>query len=118
MYNVKIMSIIPFFVYRLKRHGLKLLTKITDSGYPSILALGICYHSSNEIIICKVLNWKLRLMHELGHEYGLEHTKKKGHVMHPWGFLRGALVSSKECDRYTRFRMRKRHQEVLNEHSI
>ncbi len=118
MYKIKIMGLLPFFLYKFKRHGFKYLTKPTDSGYPCILALGICYHSSKEIVICKVLNWKLRLLHELGHEYGLKHIKKKGHVMHPWGLLRGALVSSKECDLYTRNRLKKRYQEVLNEHGF
>ncbi|MEZ5335254.1 MAG: hypothetical protein R2741_08470 [Methanolobus sp.] len=108
MYNVRIMGVLPFLVYRLKRHGLKLLTKLTDGGYPGILALGICY----------LFNWKLRLMHELGHEYSLDHVMKEGFVMHPWGVFRGDLIGSSECDQYTRNMLKKRYQEVLNEHGF
>ena len=109
MYKIHLLPLVPYITYRIKRHGLKFLLKPTDSGYPCILALGVCYHSTKEIVICKVLNWKLRLLHELGHEYGLKHVK----VMHPWGFLRGGLIDRKECDSYTASRIKKRYQEVL-----
>ncbi|WP_135612569.1 hypothetical protein [Methanococcoides sp. AM1] len=58
----------------------------TDSGYPHFLALGWCSHSCEEVIVCRVGNWRLRLMHEVGHEVGMEHVRKKGFLMHPWGF--------------------------------
>ena len=120
MYEVKIMSLLAFFFYRLNRHGIKYLIKPTGSGYPRILALGLCYHSSEEIVVCKVLNWKLRLLHEISHEFGLKHTGKWGTVMHPWGFLRGwpfdlsgeGFTAAKLSD------IQKYYQEVLNEHSL
>lgn len=113
MYDIKIMGPLPYFRHQLKRHGLKRLLSLTDSGYPRILALGVCYHSTKEIVICKALNWKLRLLHELGHEYGLKHVRAKGRVMHPWGFLRGGLIDRAECDSYTASKIKKRFQEVL-----
>jgi hypothetical protein len=90
-YKEKILSPVKYFKYRIHRHGLKYLLKPTTSKYPKIFALGICYHSTSEIIICKIFNWELRLEHERGHMNGLKHTSiwKIGFVMHAYGILRG-----------------------------
>ena len=88
-YKEKILSPIKYFKYRIHRHGLKYLLKLTTNKYPKIFALGICYHSTSEIIVCKIFNWKLRLEHERGHMNGLKHTMRHGFVMHPWGIYRG-----------------------------
>ncbi|WMW25121.1 hypothetical protein RE474_13720 [Methanolobus sediminis] len=117
MYEVKIMGLLSFFLYRWKREGRKIF-KLTDSGYPSFLALGYCNHPNKEIVICRVLNWKLRLLHEMGHEFGLQHIKEKGHVMHPWGFLRGPIIDPSECDPDTYLKMKERYQEALNEQGL
>ena len=53
-YNVIRLSLKEYFKYRIRRHGVKPLLKLTDSKYPKILALGVCYHSTKEIVIAKV----------------------------------------------------------------
>lgn len=89
-YTIIRLPLKQYLKYRIKRHGgIKPLLKLTDSKYPKIIALGVCYHSTKEIIIAKVGKWELRLKHENGHTVGLQHTMKLWHVMHPWGFLRG-----------------------------
>lgn len=121
LYEVKIMSLLSFFLYRWKREGRNIF-KLTDSGYPSFLALGYCNHPNKEIVICRVLNWKLRLLHEIGHEFGLKHTMKWFTVMHPWGFLRSwpfdlsdDLFLSKSV---TVEGIQNYYREVLNEHGL
>ena len=89
MYNELILNVKDYFKYRVNRHGLKYLLKLTSSYYPKILALGVCYHSNKEIVICKIFNHELRLEHERGHARGLGHTMKIGYVMNPYGILRG-----------------------------
>lgn len=113
MYEVKIKPLHVYYADWIKRRGIKNLLKRTDSGYPRFLALGFCNHKDKQIIICKRLNWKLRLMHEIGHEFKLKHTMKKGRVMHPWGFRRGDLIGSHECGKITMQNMKKRYEEVL-----
>lgn len=90
-YNVIRLSLKEYFKYRIKRHGVKPLLKLTDSKYPKILALGVCYHSTKEIVNAKVGRWELRELHEIGHSNGLRHTSvwDFGYVMHAYGFLRG-----------------------------
>ena len=90
MYKVIMLSPYKYFRYMFKRHGLRLF-KVTDTGYPRVFALGVCYHSTKEIVVCKVGNYEQRFRHEQGHEHGLEHVPitKVGYLMHPWGFLRG-----------------------------
>lgn len=88
-YKEEILNSVEYFKYRIHRHGFKHLLKLSDSKYPKILALGVCYHSTREIIICKIFNWELRLKHERGHADGLKHTMQYGFVMHPWGICRG-----------------------------
>jgi hypothetical protein len=98
-YEVQIMSLISYFSFRISKHGLKeLVTEKTTSGYPKILALGICYHATDQIMICKVGNWKLRLLHELGHEFKMGHVMDDGKAMHPWGYKRGWRISIDEAD--------------------
>lgn len=63
--------------------------ELTDSGYPTPLAMGWCSHKYDEIGLFKVFNWQQRLAHELGHVFKFEHTMERGHIMHPWGFCRG-----------------------------
>ena len=91
MYQVHLLPLLSYLAYMVQRHGFLSLLKLTDSGYPRILALGVCYHATREIVICTVGSWELRLEHEKGHEQGLKHTPlwKIGYIMHPWGILRG-----------------------------
>lgn len=91
MYTVILLPLRKYIAYRIKRHGFLSLLKLTDSGYPQILALGVCYYRSQELVVCTVGNWKLRLEHEDGHRKGLNHVPiwKVGYVMHPWGIFRG-----------------------------
>ncbi len=88
-YKVKILSVLEYYRYITNIFDFRNLLHKTDSGYPMILALGWCLHSRKEIVICRLFNWKLRLWHELGHSVGLGHIEERGHVMHPWGILRG-----------------------------
>jgi len=53
------------------------------------MALGFCLHPVKTIVVCRIGNWELRLLHELGHVVGLKHIRERGHVMHPWGCFRG-----------------------------
>ncbi|NOR84660.1 hypothetical protein GQ473_00940 [archaeon] len=86
----KVLSIVDYYKYRINREGFKYIFELTSSKYPRVLSLGVCYLSTKDIVICKVLNWKLRLEHERGHAKGLVHTMKIGYVMNPYGILRGA----------------------------
>lgn len=89
-YKIVELSLKEYLKYRIKRHGgVKPLLKLTDSYYPKILALGVCYHSTKEIVIAKVGRWELRELHEIGHSDGLHHTSRIGYVMNPYGILRG-----------------------------
>lgn len=89
-YTIETYPLLEYLDDRIRRKGLRtLLTSKTDTKYPLILALGICYHREKLISVARVGRWKLRIDHELGHAKGLTHTMKPGYVMHPWGFLRG-----------------------------
>lgn len=91
MYKIILLPLKKYLVYRIKRHGFFSLLGLTDSGYPQILALGVCYYRTQELVVCTVGNWELRLEHEDGHRRGLNHVPiwQVGYVMHPWGILRG-----------------------------
>lgn len=117
-YNVHILNPLGYLKYRINRNGITGLLKLTDSKYPKILALGTCYHWTRDIVICKIFNWELRLLHELGHEYGLKHTYSAGRIMHPWGFMRGYSFGLLwgECSIDTMLKIEKRYKEVLEEH--
>lgn len=88
-YEKKILGPVTYYWYMYQHIGLKKMFSLTDSKYPRFLALGWCSHSEKEIVVCKVGNWRLRLMHEIGHEIGMKHTMEEGVVMHPWGHKRG-----------------------------
>lgn len=90
-YNIIRLSLKEYLKYRITRHGIKYLCNLTSSHYPKILALGVCYHSTKEIVIAKVGRWELRELHEIGHSDGLHHTSiwKIGYLMNPYGILRG-----------------------------
>jgi len=88
-YKIIRLPLKEYLKWRIDRHGLKELCKPTSSHYPKMFALGVCYHSTKEIVIAKVGRWELRELHEVGHSNGLRHTNKIGYVMHPWGILRG-----------------------------
>jgi len=91
-YTIIHLSLKEYLKYRIKRHGgLKPLLKLTSSHYPKILALGVCYHSTKEIVIATIGRWELRELHEIGHSDGLHHTSvwDFGYLMNPWGILRG-----------------------------
>lgn len=62
---------------------------MTDSGYPTPLAMGYCSYRPKEVVILKIGNWKQRLAHEVGHVFKHPHTQEKGNIMHPWGIYRG-----------------------------
>lgn len=91
VYKIIRLSLKEYLKYRIKRHGIKPLLKLTDSNYPKILALGVCYHSTKEIVIAKVGRWELRELHEIGHSDGLHHTSVWDfyYTMNPWGIFRG-----------------------------
>ena len=80
-----ILNLVAYYWYMYQHIGLKKMFGLTDSKYPRFLALGWCSHSEKEIVICKIGNWQLRLMHEIGHEIGMKHVMKEGFIMHPWG---------------------------------
>jgi hypothetical protein len=88
MYTIRILTPVKYYATCIIEFGVKMLS-LTDSYYPTFLALGYCFHRSKVIVVCKVGNWRLRAMHEIGHAVGLRHTYQKGHVMHPWGIMRG-----------------------------
>jgi hypothetical protein len=89
-YTIKILGLQEYYNYMWKAWGRKMFS-LTDTYYPVFFALGWCSHRQREIVVCKVLNWKLRLLHEQGHSVGLKHVPvwQVGYVMHPWGFCRG-----------------------------
>ena len=89
MTTTAILCPVEYYKRIVKKQSLKWLCGLTDSHYPRFLALGWYFPSSNEMIVCKICRWKLRLLHEQGHSVGLKHVKKIGCVMHPWGILRG-----------------------------
>lgn len=89
MYTIIILPVFQYYRYILSVLGLPYLLRLTDSGYPRILSLGWCLHSHHEPVVCRMFNWELRLWHELGHSVGMKHVNERGHVMHPWGILRG-----------------------------
>lgn len=88
-YDIKIMGPLEYARHRLANYSLEELRELTDSGYPRWLALGYVSHARKEVVICKVLDWKLRLLHEIGHIVGLKHVMITGDFMHPWGIQRG-----------------------------
>ena len=83
-----VLNPIDFYRYQKFKLGTKLF-KLTDTGYPYFMALGMYYPESKKAVVCRVGRWKLRMAHELGHHEGLEHTMKIGYIMHPWGLFRG-----------------------------
>ena len=87
-YRVNILGVLSYYKYIISYFGWSILG-LTDSHYPRFLALGWCLKPKKEIVICRLGNWELRKWHELGHTVGFKHVMKRGHVMHPWGFLRG-----------------------------
>lgn len=89
-----ILSIRQYYTKRYKDGGLRYLLSFTPSFYPLIFSLGYYSHTKKEIVICKVLNWKLRLAHERGHVVGHKHTWKLFYVMNPIGILRGKRYST------------------------
>jgi hypothetical protein len=82
-YERNILGPVAYYWYMYQHIGL------TDSKYPRLLALGWCSHGEKEIVVCKVGNWQLRLMQEIGPEIGIKHIMREGFVMHPWGHKRG-----------------------------
>jgi len=91
-----ILSLLDFYKHRIKKNGFKYLISFTDSGYPRILSFG--YYSKEGIVVAKVGDWKLRYMHELGHQFGYEHESRKC-IMNPYGFKRTwdkGLISKKD----------------------
>lgn len=88
-YEKKILGPVEYYLYMYNHWGLRKMISLTDSRYPRLLALGWCSHRDKEIVVCKIGNWQLRLMHEIGHEIGMKHTMQEGFVMHPWGMKRG-----------------------------
>lgn len=89
IYEVKILGLAEYYEYMHKSWGWEKMKSLTDSGYPRFLALGWCDHKKKELVICKVLDWKLRLAHEFGHAMRYKHDMEKDQVMHPWGIFRG-----------------------------
>ena len=88
--TVRFYGLFWYFSYLLYMKKIfKKLLKRTDSGYPLFLARGWFDRNRKEIVIWKQGNWILRYWHEIGHMVGFGHTKKKGHIMHPWGLFRG-----------------------------
>lgn len=87
----QILSLSDYYKAQFKRYGWKLFTKLSDTHYPYVLALGIYFPKEDLCRVAKVGNWKLRLQHEQGHREGLKHVPlwKVGYVMHPWGIFRG-----------------------------
>jgi len=88
-YTISVLSVFDYYKYQVKRHGIKKLLTLTDSGYPRIFAWGVCYYSTQEIVVAQIGNWQQRVHHEIGHSFGRVHTWKPGCIMHPWGLLRG-----------------------------
>ena len=88
-YKRNILSPVTYYWYMYQHIDQKKMFSLTDSKYPRFLALGWCSHREKEIVVCKVGNWQFRLMHEIGHEIGMNHTMQEGFVMHPWGHKRG-----------------------------
>ena len=85
------LSLVEFYKYRIREHGLRYLFGFTGGYYPRVLSRGF-YNPKKDIIVIAISgNWKLRLEHEKGHAKGLKHTHilKIGYVMHPWGIFRG-----------------------------
>ena len=89
-----ILSIRQYYAKRYKEGGLRYILSFTSSLYPRIFSLGYYSHTKKEIVVCEVLNWKLRLAHERGHAMGHKHTWKLFHVMNPIGILRGKRYNS------------------------
>jgi len=89
MWRERIFGFLDYYKYMYRKLGLKWMTSLSDTKYPKMLALGYWGYTGREIVVCKILNWKLRLWHERGHAVGFSHTMEKGHVMHPWGIFRG-----------------------------
>lgn len=112
-YDIKIMGPIEYARHELETVGIKDLIKLTDSRYPRFLALGYVSHVRREVVICKVLDWKLRLLHEIGHIVKLQHVMKRGDFMHPWGFMRGWQSSGDASKTYSAWEM---YHRVLKEH--
>jgi len=67
-YEKKILGLLKYYWHMYQYIGLKKMFGKTDSGYPRLLALGWCSHREKEVVVCKVGEWKLRLMHEIGNE--------------------------------------------------
>lgn len=88
-YEKKILGIVEYYRYMYRHWGLRKMISLTDSRYPHFLTLGWCSDSCEEVVVCRIGNWRLRLMHEIGHEIGMQHVMKKGFLMHPWGIFRG-----------------------------
>ena len=85
-------SLVEFYKYRIREHGLWYLFGFTSGHYPRFFSRGF-YNSKKDLIVIAISgNWKLRLEHEKGHARGLKHTPiwKIGYIMHPWGILRGS----------------------------
>lgn len=81
-YNIKVMGIIEYLNYQVKRFGYKHLLKLTDSNYPRILARGYIDHIRREIVILSSAP-KHVLIHEIGHELKYIHSSDKNNIMYP-----------------------------------
>lgn len=88
MYEVAVLGVFQYYSKFATHFGIRMFS-LTDSGYPTVFALGYCSHRTNEVVVCRIGNWRERLLHELGHVAGLEHDYTNGTIMHPWGLLRG-----------------------------
>ena len=88
MYEIKTLGVLQYYTKFAMHFGTRMFS-LTDSGYPTLFALGYCSHRTNEVVVCRIGNWRERLLHELGHVSGLKHNYTKGNIMHPWGLLRG-----------------------------
>ena len=87
--RVLVLPWLQYIALRVKRHGIKYLSKKTSAGYPRILSLGYYSRIHGEIVIAKVGNYKLRYLHEEGHANGKGHVMIDCDIMHPYGFMRG-----------------------------
>ncbi|MCK5612018.1 hypothetical protein KAR91_59660 [Candidatus Pacearchaeota archaeon] len=89
---VKVFSWINFISYRIDKHSLIYILKLTSAKYPRLLSCGYFSKSDKEIVLADIGDVELRFLHERGHAERLNHTWKIGYVMNPLGFLRGKKV--------------------------
>lgn len=86
---ILILSLLDYYKYRAKEHGILYLFKLTSSYYPRFMSFGFYDHNKDIIVVAKMPGLKLRIAHERGHQSGFKHIWKLGFVMWPFMIGRG-----------------------------